>query len=512
MKQAYDFILIDSRTGISDTSGISTIHLPDALVVFYTLNNQSIEGASGVAAHVHEARQRSVASGEPAVFPIFPVATRVELAEKAKLEARRVLARNRFSGFLQTIPERAGRDPEDYWGEMEVLYEPYYAYEETLATIADLPKLRNSILAAFERLCDRVTNGEISRLGDMSESKRQEALRLYARMAPRGLVPVAAETPEASWDIFISASGQDAEAAGRLYHLLSSNYKVFYDRQSILPGESWTQAISGALERSRAVLVLFSTKGQTSERESVQELLDAARRQQERDKSFKLIPVQLEPDAEPPADFLRQYNWLVVKSTDMQDAALQVRRILGVQIDESPEARLERLRAELDQAVEDKTRLRLQQEKLEAEVRSASTERGQLAERAANLERQVKDVRRRTVRQATVLTTAAIVLFSSLTSYMFYDRQRSVRAEQAARLAASAYEVSNYNKELSLVLARNAVQREENSVTIGSLRSALQAMLGLQEVAQLPVTAMIQKALEIQPRELTFEERARYLQ
>jgi len=42
----YDYVLIDSRTGVSDTSGICTVQMPDILVVCFTLNNQSIEGAS----------------------------------------------------------------------------------------------------------------------------------------------------------------------------------------------------------------------------------------------------------------------------------------------------------------------------------------------------------------------------------------------------------------------------------------------------------------------------------
>src|SRR5271165_2626393 len=49
MRSQYDYVLIDSRTGVSDTSGICTVHLPDAVVVCFTLNNQSINGASSVA-------------------------------------------------------------------------------------------------------------------------------------------------------------------------------------------------------------------------------------------------------------------------------------------------------------------------------------------------------------------------------------------------------------------------------------------------------------------------------
>ena len=45
----YDYILIDSRTGVSDTAGICSVQMPDTLVVCFTYNNQSIKGASAVA-------------------------------------------------------------------------------------------------------------------------------------------------------------------------------------------------------------------------------------------------------------------------------------------------------------------------------------------------------------------------------------------------------------------------------------------------------------------------------
>ena len=47
IRDQYDYILIDSRTGVSDTSGICTVQMPDTVVVCFTLNNQSIKGACG---------------------------------------------------------------------------------------------------------------------------------------------------------------------------------------------------------------------------------------------------------------------------------------------------------------------------------------------------------------------------------------------------------------------------------------------------------------------------------
>ncbi len=55
-RSKYDYILIDSRTGVSDTAGICTVQLPDVLVVCFTLNRQNIEGAAAVASSVRAAR------------------------------------------------------------------------------------------------------------------------------------------------------------------------------------------------------------------------------------------------------------------------------------------------------------------------------------------------------------------------------------------------------------------------------------------------------------------------
>jgi hypothetical protein len=330
MKAAYDYVLIDSRTGISDSSGICTIHLPDALVVFYTLNNQSIEGASGIAAHVLANRQGR--SKEP--FRGWSMATRVELAEKEKLDARRLFARERFSPFLETLAGLGGQRNEDYWGEMEVLYDPFYAYDEILATVADLPGRANSILAAFERLSARITNGEVSRLGEISDTKRREALELYSRVGTANAAPNMAQRRQPkSWDIFLSASASDYSQAERLYYLLGSSYKVFHAPKEIAPGEAWEESMMEALEHSRAMAVLFSEESVQRNSKWMSAEIQAARRRVERDPSFKVIPVQLNPGADPPVEFLKRYQWLSVRGGDMQDVALQIRRSLGTPAD-----------------------------------------------------------------------------------------------------------------------------------------------------------------------------------
>jgi MinD-like ATPase involved in chromosome partitioning or flagellar assembly len=55
---AYDFVLIDSRTGYADIASICTAHLPDRLVTVFTANEQSIRGAVDVARRADQARDR----------------------------------------------------------------------------------------------------------------------------------------------------------------------------------------------------------------------------------------------------------------------------------------------------------------------------------------------------------------------------------------------------------------------------------------------------------------------
>ncbi|MGH3879947.1 MAG: CATRA system-associated protein [Actinophytocola sp.] len=55
---AYDFVLIDSRTGFADIASMCTAHLPDRLVVVFTANEQSVRGAVDVAGRADAARDR----------------------------------------------------------------------------------------------------------------------------------------------------------------------------------------------------------------------------------------------------------------------------------------------------------------------------------------------------------------------------------------------------------------------------------------------------------------------
>ena len=171
----YDYVLIDSRTGVSDTSGICTVQMPDVLVVCFTLNIQSIEGAAAVAESA--LAQRRDDRGR-ATLKIFPVPTRVELTEQGKLKAARDVARERFSPLLDHL----GKDRDQYWEGVEVLYQPYYAYEEILSVFGDAPGKPSSMLSSMEMLAGRLTGRRVPlRMRASTQAERDAILARYAR-------------------------------------------------------------------------------------------------------------------------------------------------------------------------------------------------------------------------------------------------------------------------------------------------------------------------------------------
>jgi MinD-like ATPase involved in chromosome partitioning or flagellar assembly len=260
MRAEYDYILIDSRTGMSDTSGICTVHLPDVLVVCFTMNRQSIEGASAVAASAYAQRRDS--SGNSTLH-VFPVPARVEKAEKEKLDVARETARNAFAPFLEHLSD-VERD--SYWGDVEVLYEPFYAYEEILAPFGDAPLQSTSILASMERITGWVTGGKVTQLAPMDEALRKRHLAKFTRQSAEERAK--ATRVERDYLFYVSYAMPDRddfmeqfiEDLRREVRLLTGARSPvdFVDLLDMARGVDWNAQLMEALSRSRVLVPLYS--------------------------------------------------------------------------------------------------------------------------------------------------------------------------------------------------------------------------------------------------------------
>src|SRR5208337_3662529 len=70
LSERFDYILIDSRTGETDISGICTRLLPSALVVVFVPNHQSINGILDVVSKATTYRRQSDDLRPLVVFPL----------------------------------------------------------------------------------------------------------------------------------------------------------------------------------------------------------------------------------------------------------------------------------------------------------------------------------------------------------------------------------------------------------------------------------------------------------
>lgn len=174
MAARYDYVLIDSRTGLSDTASICTVVMPDIVVDCFTLSRQGVNGAA------HVARSIRRISHTQRDIRIVPVPMRVEDAGRDRLEAGRYQARSLFAPFLDWVPPE---EQDQYWSSVEIPYKPSYAYEEIPATVGER-RQDGTLLAAFERLTARLTDNRVTRLSNMPEPYRQTLRAEYERTSP----------------------------------------------------------------------------------------------------------------------------------------------------------------------------------------------------------------------------------------------------------------------------------------------------------------------------------------
>ncbi len=175
MKSEYDYILIDSRTGINDIAGICTVQMADDLVVCITPNSRSIEGAEAIASSVMQQRELL---NRP--LRIFPVPARVEMVE-VEFRLKAVQSAKRL--FSHLTPHL--QDEDTYWSEVSVPYLPYFAFDEVPAAFVE-DYHSKQLLVPAARLTAYLTGENVSHDLGIPEDERGSILETFrARRSPR---------------------------------------------------------------------------------------------------------------------------------------------------------------------------------------------------------------------------------------------------------------------------------------------------------------------------------------
>jgi hypothetical protein len=145
----HQYVLVDSRTGITDVGGVCTALLPTKLVLVFSPNEQSLHGAVeiGRQAALHRA---VLDAGRP--LPLFPLPARVDvIAEEEQTRYWLGQARRRFEHLFREVygPERG--DLSAYFEQVRIQHKPYYAFGEKIAAELSKETEAQSLTADYAR-------------------------------------------------------------------------------------------------------------------------------------------------------------------------------------------------------------------------------------------------------------------------------------------------------------------------------------------------------------------------
>lgn len=131
-KADYDFILIDSRTGITDIGGICTIQLPDILILLFTATDQGFTGICNVAQRAIKSRQQLPL--ERLNLLTLPIPTRIDNSEKNQTDNWfKKFERGLESIYSTWLPRSVDR--ESFLKLTKVPYISFYSYGEKLPVL-----------------------------------------------------------------------------------------------------------------------------------------------------------------------------------------------------------------------------------------------------------------------------------------------------------------------------------------------------------------------------------------
>ncbi len=148
----YDFVLVDSRTGITDIGDICTVILPDVLVLLFVTNHQNVEGVKKVMARAVAARAKLPTNRSKLLGVPVPARDERDRESDKFDEWKRIFADEFGQLYREWLPKEV--DPLDALHRIYIPYVAGWSFGERIPVI-ESDRERNdpsSLGAAFGRL------------------------------------------------------------------------------------------------------------------------------------------------------------------------------------------------------------------------------------------------------------------------------------------------------------------------------------------------------------------------
>lgn len=296
LAERYRYVLIDSRTGITDISGICTSLLPEKLVVVFTPNRQSLTGVRELVSQVTAYR---LGSDDLRPLLVYPLPSRIEISmEKLNATWRHGNPdagvsgyQPMFQGLLKDCYALNHCDLTGYFNAVQIQQSADCAYGEVISVLQTSGE-RLSLASSYRVFVDRllaaappwqqdVAEAVADRAAPVAQSAQRTAALAAAAAAgqiepagesvtaPAGTqeqepsLPAAASSGKTK--VFLSYAREDrARVAPVSAALTQRGYAVWFDRE-ISVGVAFDQAIAAELDSSAVVIVFWSRASVASE-------------------------------------------------------------------------------------------------------------------------------------------------------------------------------------------------------------------------------------------------------
>jgi len=155
-KAEYDYVLVDSRTGVTDIGGICTIHLPDVLVLMFGANEQNLAGTIDVARKA--ARERNKIPFDRFSLITFPISSRFDSQAEFEISQEWL---NKFGvEFKYCYASWLPKDIEsrEFVEITKIPYIPYFSFGEKLPVIEQGISDPTSLGFAYETIASIIAD------------------------------------------------------------------------------------------------------------------------------------------------------------------------------------------------------------------------------------------------------------------------------------------------------------------------------------------------------------------
>lgn len=154
LEKNVDFVLIDSRTGVTEMGGICTQHMADIVILMFAPNDSNLQGAKRIAELLAADKVKDL-RGTSRPLTVVPIPTRVDT--QGATEHLSSFER-KFRGAFEGLSDRSL----DWCWDSKIRYVTSYSYEESVVVLE--AQGHKDLVMAYERIGEDILRSREERL------------------------------------------------------------------------------------------------------------------------------------------------------------------------------------------------------------------------------------------------------------------------------------------------------------------------------------------------------------